>query len=158
MRRSDREVTESDQIIEILDDNKIIFVSFTDQDYPYVIPLNYGYEWVDDQLVFYFHSAVAGKKLELLKRSNKVGFALGKEGAYIFGQSDCDTGVMFESVVGCGQIHIIDDEQQASHALANLYKHQVDREAAFSKQQIERVLVYKLVVEGFSGKRRSSKG
>ena len=44
----------------------------TDGGVPYIVPLNYGYEYADGELTFYFHSAKEGRKLEILKKNPTV--------------------------------------------------------------------------------------
>ena len=43
---------------------------------PYLVPLNFGFERTEQGVTFYFHSAVAGRKVELLRRQPTVGFEL----------------------------------------------------------------------------------
>ena len=41
MRRKDREITESNDILKIVDEAKILHLGLFDGDYPYVVPLHY---------------------------------------------------------------------------------------------------------------------
>ncbi len=68
MRRKDKEITDQSVIQEILLNNTICRLSLSDGEMPYVIPMNYGYK----DGCFYFHSAHEGRKLNLLKKNNKV--------------------------------------------------------------------------------------
>ena len=43
MTRREREVTDLEEIIGILDRAKIVHVGMVDGDRPYVVPMNYGY-------------------------------------------------------------------------------------------------------------------
>ena len=74
MRRKDREVTTVDGIKEILDSCKTACIAMVDGGAPYVVPLNYGYEIKDGNLIMYFHCAKEGRKIDILKRNNKVCF------------------------------------------------------------------------------------
>ena len=58
MRRRDREVTELNEIIHILDSGKVLHLGLVDQGKPYIVPMNYGYAFEDGKLVFYVHSAL----------------------------------------------------------------------------------------------------
>ena len=53
MRRQDRMVTNIDEIKGILSSTRIIHLGMMDGDYPYVVPLHFGYEIVDDILYIY---------------------------------------------------------------------------------------------------------
>ena len=45
MRRKDREITDIQQILNIIDKCNILRLGLFDKDYPYVVPLHYGYEY-----------------------------------------------------------------------------------------------------------------
>ena len=67
MRRQDRMVTNIDEIKGILNSTRIIHLGMMDGDYPYVVPLHFGYEIVDDILYIYVHGYHEGKKFNLIK-------------------------------------------------------------------------------------------
>ena len=69
MRRKDREITDICAILELVSECKVCRLAMTDGGVPYIVPLNYGYEYADGALTFYFHSAKEGRKLEILKRT-----------------------------------------------------------------------------------------
>ena len=71
MQKPQCEVKEKNMLIAILDMCKVINVGFFDDEYPYVLPLNYGYTF-DDDLVFFTHHALKGYKLELIQKNPKV--------------------------------------------------------------------------------------
>ena len=53
MRRKDREITDRKEIIGIVNDAKVMRIAFFDEEYPYVLPFNFGYEEKDGRLYFY---------------------------------------------------------------------------------------------------------
>ena len=72
MRRKDREVKDRALISGMLDMAEILHIAIKDEPFPYLVPVNYGYEWQGDTLVFYFHCAKVGRKLDLLRRDPRV--------------------------------------------------------------------------------------
>lgn len=72
MRRKDREITDIHTILELVSECKVCRLAMTDGGVPYIVPLNYGYEYADGALTFYFHSAKEGRKLEILKKNPTV--------------------------------------------------------------------------------------
>lgn len=46
-------------------------MAFFDEPYPYIVPMNYGFEW-KDTLIFYLHTAPDGHKNQLLRKNNRV--------------------------------------------------------------------------------------
>ena len=76
MRRRDREVTDSNEIIHILDTGKVLHLGLVDQGKPYIVPMNYGYILEGDKLVFYLHGALEGRKLDIVRNNSIVAFRL----------------------------------------------------------------------------------
>ena len=77
MRRNDREITDSREILSIVNECKVIRLAMLDeQGLPYIIPLNFGYRFADGVFTFYCHSAREGRKLELLRRDPRVSFEM----------------------------------------------------------------------------------
>ena len=72
MRRKDREVTQKEELIEILDSCKTACIAMIDGDIPYNVPLNYGYEFKGDDLILFFHCAKEGRKIDIIKNNNRV--------------------------------------------------------------------------------------
>lgn len=65
MRKKQREITEFDKMVEILDKCQTIRLGLFDEVYPYIVPLSFGYEAVEGRLYIYFHCAREGKKVDL---------------------------------------------------------------------------------------------
>ena len=72
MRRKDREVTSIDEIRQILDKAKILHLGLYDDEYPYIVPMHYGYVYQNDSIIFYLHGAKEGHKMDLINRNPKV--------------------------------------------------------------------------------------
>ena len=56
MRRQEREITDKEMILDILNRSQIVHLGLVDEGEPYVVPMNYGYV-MDDKLTLYLHSA-----------------------------------------------------------------------------------------------------
>lgn len=73
MIRYDREVKELELISAMLDEMDHVHIGMFDEDgYPYVVPLNFGYEIKDNKLYIYTHFSKRGHKLDLLRKNPKV--------------------------------------------------------------------------------------
>ena len=70
MRRTEREITDRAFMDQVLEDALEMYVAWNTPASPYVIPLNYVY--YKDCL--FFHCALEGRKLELLRSDPRVGF------------------------------------------------------------------------------------
>ena len=62
MTRRERQVTDINEIIKILDTAKVLHLGLCVDNEPYVVPMNYGYEMDGDKLTVYLHGARQGKK------------------------------------------------------------------------------------------------
>ena len=57
MRRADREVTDVDGMIDIIDHCKVCHIAMMDGKWPYIVAMNFAYSYENGQLVIYLHSA-----------------------------------------------------------------------------------------------------
>jgi hypothetical protein len=158
MRRKDREVTDIDEIKNILNVCKTASVAMIDENMPYVVPLSYGYELKDDRLVLYFHCAKEGRKLEILKRNPKVCFAVFQEGEPLYAETaPCNSGYYYSSVIGDGIASFIEDSAKKRHALQKMFAQQADKRVEFTEAQADSVCVFQIVSESYTGKRKVKK-
>lgn len=100
MRRKDREITDFQTIIEIVDECDIVRLGLSDGDYPYIVPVNFAYTVEEDELFLYIHGAQAGRKYELLCKNPVCSFEMD-----IPLQMDCiaekkDVTMRYKSVMG----------------------------------------------------------
>lgn len=73
MKRFEREVVDFELINAMLKEIHILNLGMNDVDgFPYVVPLNFGYEFNDDELRVYIHCMKLGKKVDLIQKDNRV--------------------------------------------------------------------------------------
>ncbi len=70
MRKKEREITDIREIEQVIAGADICRIGFVDGDEPYIVPVSFGYE---DNAI-YFHSALEGRKVNLIKKNSKVCF------------------------------------------------------------------------------------
>ncbi|MDR1200402.1 MAG: pyridoxamine 5'-phosphate oxidase family protein [Tannerellaceae bacterium] len=159
MRRKDREIADINEKLKIIDKNKVCRLALSDNNQPYIVPLNYGYSFENNCLTFYFHSACEGKKLEIIEKNNLACFEIDCDGVLIEGEKPCSYSYAFESIVGTGKIMLLNTATEKKDGLNKLMKHQTGKNETycFDEKTIERVIVYKMVVEEFTGKRRKNR-
>ena len=124
MRQKARQVTDRAIICAMLDQMDTIYVGIHDEPAPYVVPLNFGYAFEDD-LVFYFHCAKAGYKLDLLAKNPHVCVTASQFVSYAGGSVK---GHMhdYRSVIARGVAQQIDPEREPqafTAAMAQLLEH-----------------------------------
>ena len=105
MRRQDRAVDDPTVIKAFLHRCKMLTLAVHDEPFPYILPLSYGYEVNDDGLVFYFHGAAEGHKIDLYRKNPHVSFCVAEPAATIIEDNPaCRSGQNYFSVVGRGVI------------------------------------------------------
>lgn len=72
MNKENLRITDKKILQSIIERNTIATVCFHDEPYPYCTPMNYGFEWEEGKLVFYFHMAPQGHRVNLIHQNNKV--------------------------------------------------------------------------------------
>ena len=156
MRRQDRMVTNIDEIKDILNSTRIIHLGMMDGDYPYVVPLHFGYEIVDDILYIYVHGYHEGKKFNLIQENPHVFIEIdGNDEALVSGGDiPCKYSSVYSSVMGRGEASYIDSTDEKSHGLQMLMKQQTGREFTFTDAMVNSVGVVQIKVVDYTAKRR----
>jgi len=153
MRRKDREITDMDSIIEIIRKCDTCRISLFDEEYPYIIPMNFGFDKSGDQLMLYFHGAHEGKKIDLIKKCNRASFEMDCAHKLITGEKACNYTMEYESVCGNGIIEILGPQDRAA-ALKHLMKQYSSKENfEFDSSELNAVTVLRLKVNSITGKR-----
>ena len=157
MRRSDREVTERSEILRIIEACDALHLAFMDGEYPYVLPMNFGYEDDGEKLTIYFHGAKDGRKLELIKNDPHAAFSMSCAHELLPGKVPCATTFKYMSVCGKGLLRMVEGDERM-HALSVIMAH-YDREQAheFEAKHANAVSIFKMDVESFTGKSRQTK-
>lgn len=157
MRRKDREITDMNKILNIIGNCEVCRLALFDEEYPYILPLNFGYSYEDSQLKLYFHGAKEGKKLDLIARNPKAAFEMDCSHELVTGPEACDYSMNYESVCGNGIITLL-DQSRTEHALRKLMKQYTeDSSLKFNDAYLNAVAVFELSVEHITGKSRPPK-
>lgn len=155
MRRSDREIKDRKEIIEVMERCDVCRLALQDEEYPYIVPLNFGMEVEGETIVLYFHGALEGKKYELIQKDNRACFEMDCNHGLDMDEVHRECSMNYESVIGRGRVEIVLEEEKYK-ALCILMKHYHQEEFPFSKEMIPATAVFKLTVETVTGKRRKA--
>jgi len=154
MRRTDREIKNELEIIEIIEKCDVCRLAFSENNVPYIVPMNYGYEYENGKLTLYFHGAKEGKKHDIMKKNPTACFEMDCSHKLIEADEPGEYTMEYESVIGNGNVHLCIEKSEKINALNHLMKkYAKDREFTFSDQVLESVTVFKLEVSEFTGKR-----
>lgn len=152
MRKSNREITERKDILELLNRCQTIRLALHDSPYPYVVPLSFGWEQTEKGLFIYFHCAKEGKKLNLIEKNPNVCF----EADILNGYADTGHSVTadYESIIAFGRAERVYGEELV-HGLELLLEH--CNTPGYSARECaakDITAVVKISVESITGKRR----
>ena len=152
MRRKDREVTDIQELLSIVEECRICHVGLLDDKGVYIVPLNYGFEYVNKQLILYFHSAQVGRKIDAIIKNPNVCVEMDCDHRLIEGEKACDFSFGFKSIIGNGVATILSNYDEKLKGLSLLMKHETQKEYAFDENMVNHVSVIKVIVNEFSGK------
>ena len=155
LRRKDREVTNINKILQLIEKAKVLHLGLFDEDYPYIVPLHYGYEYTGRNLVFYMHSAKEGHKLNLIRSNPNVCIEIESDVEIISGEDvACKYGASFASVIGHGHAELVADVQEKIRGLSLLMKNQTGREFIINDSMASTVEIIKVVISELTAKSR----
>lgn len=154
MTKREREVTDIQEILAILDKCKVVHIGLTDKDQPYIVPMNYGYTYEDQQLTLFLHGAVKGYKYDLIKANPKVCFEMECDVMPFEGKVACQYGMVYSSIIGKGTAEIVEDVEEKKRALSILMKTQTGKDFAFNEKLVSIVNVIEIHVMEFTAKKR----
>lgn len=154
MRRSDREITDLDNIVEIMKKCDVCRVAFFDDDYPYIVPLNFGLSYQDNIITLYFHGAREGKKLDLLSKNNKVCFEMDCSHQLVTGDLACEYSMNYESVIGFGCLTVLENTEKRMALDAMMQQYTKNMNFTYDERALNAVTVFKLTVDQVTGKHR----
>lgn len=153
MRRSDREIRNIEEILDVIERCETCKIALNDEDgFPYIVPLNFGFTHLDGVTTFYFHGALEGKKINLIKRDGRAAFEMDCECTLVPRDSEGECTMAYESVMGRGIIEFVPDEEKVE-ALGVLMRHYHKGEFTINEAVAKRTCVFKLTVTAMSGKR-----
>lgn len=149
MRRQEREIRDEAEIQEILEKGLVCRLGLYDGQYPYVVPLNYGYR----NGCMYFHCAREGKKTDILKKNGRVCIEVDIDFRIVQGETPCRWTAKYRSVIGFGRARIIDDEREKKAGLDVIMAHYGGQGGEYDEKSLQRTCVIEVVIESMTGKK-----
>ena len=154
MTRREQQVTDINEIIEILEKSKVVHVGMIDGDEPYVVPMNYGYILEDGKLTIYRHGARRGRKIDAIKTNPKVFYEMCCDITPFEGEVACKYGITYASIMGRGLATLVEDVEEKKKALSILMKTQTGKDFQFEDKLTTVVSIIKIDTLEFTAKKR----
>jgi nitroimidazol reductase NimA-like FMN-containing flavoprotein (pyridoxamine 5'-phosphate oxidase superfamily) len=152
IRRNEKEISDINEMVAILDEAKYVVVAMCKDDEPYLATLSHGYD--RERNCIYFHCAKEGKKVDILKEQNKVwGQALMDKG-YV--QGSCDH--LYATTQFMGRVTFVEDRDEKRQALEVMINALDDDpqkllDTQLTEKSIQGVEIGRIDIEYMSGKK-----
>lgn len=153
MRRSDREITDEKELLQVISECDVCRLALNDEEVPYILPLNFGEEVSGGRLYLYFHGAAEGRKYDLISRDPQTAFEMDCSHRIVLDESRGYCTMEYRSVIGRGVLTEVPEEEKL-HALTLIMRHYHPEHTGFNPAAIPRTRVLKLEVTSMTGKRR----
>lgn len=156
LRRKEKSIVEGSEIQRLLQKGKYIILGVCKEHEPYVVTLNYGFDSTRNAL--YFHCAIDGFKLDLIRKNPRVCGTVIEDLGYQMGA--CEHA--YRSLIIRGSMFIVNDLEEKRHGLEVLIDHLEEepvpvKERTFKKSHVlETLSVLRLDIESITGKNGNS--
>ena len=147
-------ITEPEEIARILDSAKVLHMGLAVDNEPSVLPMNYGYTLEEGKLTLYLHSAVKGRKLDMIRANSKVSFSIDCDRQPFEGRVPCQYGLVYSSIMGRGTATIVEDVEEKMQAMSILMKTQTGKDFTFNERLVSIVAVIRIDVTEYTAKNR----
>ncbi len=153
MRRKDREVTDSEKILEIVDECEIVRLGLADGDVPYIVPVNFAWRMEEGRLALYIHGAKAGRKYELMRKNGRCSFEMDVPVALECIPERGDVTMRYKCVMGTADINFLEGEEK-QYALDQIImaRHEETKNFPYQKSLVKATAVARLRVTELSAK------
>ena len=148
-------IEDRSEIEKIIQSCKTCYVAMSDNDAPYVLPMNFALE--GDVVIL--HSDQSGRMWETLHKNPKVciNWTLGEELAWQDVRVGCSYRVKSMSVLVEGAVEFVDDYTEKERCLHLLMAQYSDRKFKFNAPAVKNVGIMKVHIEKISAKEFGAK-
>lgn len=149
------ECEDSVKFLDILQKADVCHIAMCNDNIPYVVTMNFGIGNSEKNGFpqLYFHSSHEGKKIEFLKKNNLVCFQADIEHELFLHSVSCGCSMKYQSVVGMGRMHFVDDISEKINGLRSIMSHYIKKpEHSFKEELVRRTLILRLDIEEMTAK------
>lgn len=148
MRRNEKAVSDASGIDAIIQKATVCRLGMVDGNRPYVVPLNFGYRGN----TLYFHGALKGRKIDILKENPNVCVEFDIAVEAIEDADACSWSMKFQSVIGFGKASMVEGLEPKRQALGIIMAHYSDNTFEFPENKVNATVVIKVEIEEMTGK------
>lgn len=146
MRLKKREITDPKILRKILESCEVVRIGAMDEEGMFIVPMNYGYAVREEDgtlhVCLYLHGAKEGRKAAAFAADPRVAVEMDYNHEVITGDYTCAYSYAYRSIMGNGTITEVTDPEA---------------KIAFLPEMVERVAVWRIDIDTFTGKERRRK-
>ncbi|MHC1726908.1 MAG: pyridoxamine 5'-phosphate oxidase family protein [Syntrophobacteraceae bacterium] len=148
LRRKDKEITDIVEIEGILEEARVCRLALCGEDGPYMVPLNFGYRCGQ----IYIHSAAEGKKIDLMRKDDRVCFEVETKVEISPGESPCKWSMRYRSVIGYGKAYFLEGAEEKREALGIIFGHYSSAAFEVPGSACEKLAVIRIQINSMTAK------
>jgi uncharacterized protein len=151
MRRKERAMKTSRERELLLERVPVGRLAVTTAEGPYIVPVNYLFF----EGSIYFHSALAGRKMEALRADPRVCFMVDEVGPQVIWEQGCGFSQVYKSVICFGKAEFVEGQIEKERILTKMVQKYVPPSYAFppmEDQNIKKTAVVRIAIESMTGK------
>lgn len=125
--------------------SQVCFLAMSDQDIPYVVPMNFGYH----EGYLYLHTGPGGKKLDILARNPEVSIAFSlDEKLHVRHETvACSYSMLYKSVVAAGKVEFVESPDEKKEILNHIMRQYTEKQDfRYNDPAVNNVVVFKVKI------------
>jgi uncharacterized protein len=141
-------INDTEEIDEIIQKTISCRFGFIDGDEPYVTPAPFGHE----KNTLYFHGSLDDRKVDLVKKNNKVCFEMTVDVQLLRGidGKPCSWMMGYRRILGTGRAFILKNDEEKIHALNLIVRHYTEGNFNFPQEKIDTTEVVKVEIKSIT--------
>ena len=146
---AEREITAADEIDKLLSSARVCRIALFDGNYPYIVPMCFGYNITGGTLELYFRCEEKGKKLELIKENSRAAFEIDRLHEIVAADDPCGFAARYHSITGVGTVSAVTGVDKITGLNLIIKKYVSNPPEKLSEQALNSVSVLKLTANEF---------
>ncbi len=146
-----RNIINKDEMEAVIKKCEVCYVGMCDlNNNPYVVPFNFAFH----EGFIYLHSAMEGKKVDILKLNNKVSisFSTDYQVSWQTEEVACSWGMKYRSVMVFGKVEFIEEYDSKIEVLNLVMKKYAGKEFSYNAPAVNNVRIYKIDASQMTGR------
>jgi uncharacterized protein len=150
MRKANREIRDKAAVRAVMEEALVCRIGLSDDGMPYIVPTNFGL----GENCLYLHCATEGRKLDILRKNDRVCFEVDLLREISQEPQPCGWGARYESVIGFGRAVFVNDHDEKRAALDRIMEHNgAEGPFSYPDETLARTAVIRIDIESITGKR-----